>query len=387
MNQQASSSAVFISGCLAMLLFGIAFITLGSLAPALQKDLGIDALTFGTLFSLLPFGILLGSLIFGPFSDRYGYKLVLIGSCILLVGGFEGIAFSDNLTVLRISIFIFGSGGGILNGASNASVADMSTSKAANLSLLGVFFSIGALGMPILVGMMQHQYSYQTILSLIGLLPIGVAVVFAFTTFPSPKQVREIPFRQGADLLKEDLIFLIGIFLACQSSFEGIINNWTTTYLADQFPGESTRGLYALSMYVVGMAAMRLAIGSVLRAVSPSRILMISFLFLLTGSILLHASVNYPLVITGLILLGAGLAGGFPIMLGFVSSRYASLSATAFSVVIGMALLGNMLVNYLLGVVAHHFGIQHLTTFAFTLTALMIILSINVFLKLRLKPV
>ena len=387
MNQQASSSGVFLSGCLAMLLFGIAFITLGSLAPTLQHELAIDALTFGTLFSLLPFGILLGSLIFGPFSDRFGYKIILIASCLLLFAGFEGIALSENLTVLRLSIFVFGCGGGMINGASNAAVADMSSSKAANLSLLGVFFSIGALGMPILVGILQDQYSYQTILSTVGVLPLIVSILFGLTKFPMPKQGHEIPFKQGMGLLKEDFIILTGLFLACQSSFEGIINNWTTTYLTDQLPEESSRALYALSLYVVGMAVMRLAIGSVLRNIASSRIMMLSFLFLLTGSALLHLATNYAFAVTGLILLGAGLAGGFPVMLGFVSERYVSLSATAFSVVIGMALLGNMLVNYLVGLVAHHFGIHHLTTFAFTLSGLMIVLAINVFSKLRLKPV
>jgi MFS transporter, FHS family, glucose/mannose:H+ symporter len=387
MREQSSTSAVFISGCLAMLLFGIAFITLGSLAPALQSDLKIDALTFGTLFSLLPFGILSGSLIFGPFSDRYGYKIILVASCLLLFAGFEGIAFSEDLIVLRISIFIFGFGGGMINGASNAAVADMSTSKAANLSLLGVFFSIGALGMPILVGLLQNQYSYQTILSSVGLVPLVVSVVFGLTSFPRPKHAYGIPLREGIALLNEDVVLLVGFFLACQSSFEGIINNWTTSYLAQELPSDSSKPLYALSMYVIGMAIMRLAIGSVLRNTPPSRIMMISFLFLLAGSTLVHFSSGYGTAITGLILLGAGLAGGFPIMLGFISDRHADLSATAFSVVISMALLGNMLVNYLLGVVAQRFGIQHLTTFAFTLTALMIILSINIFSKLRLKTV
>jgi MFS transporter, FHS family, glucose/mannose:H+ symporter len=254
MNKQGSVGGVFISGCLAMLLFGIAFITLGSLAPALQQDLEIDALTFGTLFSILPFGILLGSLVFGPFSDRFGYKLILIVSCILLFGGFEGIAFSKDLNALGFSIFLFGCGGGIINGASNAAVADISSSKAANLSLLGVFFSIGALGMPLVVAFLQNRYSYQTILSSLGFLPLLVTAIFAFTKFPNPKHAHGIPFRQGANLLKDELILFIGFFLACQSSFEGIINNWTTSYLSEQLQIGSSKPLYALSMYVVGMA-------------------------------------------------------------------------------------------------------------------------------------
>ena len=47
--------------------------------------------------------------------------------------------------------------------------------------------------------------------------------------------------------------------------------------------------------------------------------------------------------LTGFMLLGAGFAGGFPIMLGFVGERYKNLSGTAFSFVLTVALLGNML--------------------------------------------
>src|SRR5688500_4043094 len=117
---------VFFSGCLAMLLFGIALITLGSSAVALQDKFHLDAAGFGALFSILPLGILAGSLLFGPFADRYGYKIILIVSCLCMFAGFQGIAYVSSFSLLKACIFIFGFGGGILNGASNAAVADIS---------------------------------------------------------------------------------------------------------------------------------------------------------------------------------------------------------------------------------------------------------------------
>ena len=73
---------VFITACLGMLFFGITLITLGSLATALQTKFTLDAVDSGTIFSILPFGILTGSFIFGPVGDRYGSRILLAVACV-----------------------------------------------------------------------------------------------------------------------------------------------------------------------------------------------------------------------------------------------------------------------------------------------------------------
>src|SRR5690606_40668966 len=65
------SRLVFIAACLGLLLFGIGLITLGSVATALRDKFDLDEISAGTLFSILPIGILLGSLVFGPLCDKY----------------------------------------------------------------------------------------------------------------------------------------------------------------------------------------------------------------------------------------------------------------------------------------------------------------------------
>ena len=112
-----TSRLVFFCACLGMLLFGISLITLGSVAPALREKFQLDAIASGTLFSILPIGILAGSLLFGPFSDRYEYKVILILSCLFIFAGFQGIAYASSLAMLKICIFLFGFGGGAINGA------------------------------------------------------------------------------------------------------------------------------------------------------------------------------------------------------------------------------------------------------------------------------
>jgi fucose permease len=62
-------------------------------------------------------------------------------------------------------------------------------------------------------------------------------------------------------------------------------------------------------------------------------------------------------------------------MLGLVGSLYSELSGTAFSFVFFIALIGNTLINLLMGFVAQQFGIEHLITFALAETVIMILLT------------
>src|SRR5256885_16396785 len=118
---------VFIAACMGMLLFGIALITLGAVGPDVMAKLKLDNASAGTLFSIFPFGILVGSITFGPIADHFGYKWLLVLSCLGFFLSFEGIAFSDSITPLRFSILLLGIFGGIINGATNAVVADITT--------------------------------------------------------------------------------------------------------------------------------------------------------------------------------------------------------------------------------------------------------------------
>src|ERR687892_273597 len=106
---------VFVASCLGILLFGIGILTLGSLASELKTKYNLDELEAGTLFSILPIGILAGSLFFGPICDRYGYKILMIFNCILMFAGFMGLAYASSTDQLKIFIFLFGAGGGSIN--------------------------------------------------------------------------------------------------------------------------------------------------------------------------------------------------------------------------------------------------------------------------------
>ena len=376
---------VFSSACIGILFFGMAITTLGSVVPDLRERFGLDDRATGVLFAILPIGLLFGSLLFGPFCDRYGYKILLGLACLSMFAGFEGIAFAPTHSILQASIFFFGLGGGAINGATSALVSDISEKdKGANLSLLGVFFAIGALGMPFILGILKGLFSYQTILSIIGVATFLVALLYFSIRFPPAKQVSGQSLVKSLYILKDKTLLLIAFFLFFQSAFEGIINNWTTTYLTQFLTLEPEKALYALSLSVVGMTVMRLLLGSLFRNTAPKYIWAISFFFIFSGLGILWMSTSFYGASAGLILVGAGLAAGFPIMLGVVGHLYKELSGTAFSLVFVIALAGNIIINYLMGLIAQDYGISHLITVGFVEGILMVILCIFILKRTHL---
>src|SRR5690349_21895959 len=91
-----------------MLLFGIVFLSLGSVNNMLAERFALDDLSIGTLTALLPFGILAGSLIFGPIVDRFGYRWMLVGSALLVGAALEGIAAAASEHLVQLCVFAIG---------------------------------------------------------------------------------------------------------------------------------------------------------------------------------------------------------------------------------------------------------------------------------------
>jgi fucose permease len=313
----------------------------------------------GYLLTILPFGILAGSLLFGPIVDSYGYKALLIVCALLVLLGMEGIAYADTMMKLNVSVFLIGFGGGGLNGATNALVADISDeTKGANLSLLGVFYGLGALGMPTVINILKNIISTELIISCVGGFILLVAILFYFVPFPKPKLTQGFPIKDGIKLLKSPALLIAGLFLFFASGLEGLANNWVTSYLEKVRSIESGKALFALSTLAMALTLSRLLLGKILKVFSSHKIFFIGLFIGIVAVVILYAATDYTIILIGIILLGIGMTASFPIMLGYVGELYAKLSGTAFSVVFVIALTGNMIINYSMGVVAQTNGIS-----------------------------
>lgn len=363
MNVKYGFGIVFTAAFLGMLLFGIVITSLGSILPSVIEKYDLDKIQAGSLAAILPAGILLGSVVFGPVVDRYSYRNLFILCTIFIIAGIEGIAFASRLFVLQASFFLIGFGGGAFNGGTSALVADISEERpgkrSANLSLLGVFYGIGALGIPILMAVLSSSWTFEIILQYIGLTIILPLIYFASISYPPAKQKKGIPLKSGLFLIKDKYLVILGLFLFFESAFEGIVSNWTTTFLQHKNTVTAADALYALSIYILSLTLTRVVLSSLLRRIKPLYVLLFSIAAIFMGLVGLLLSDIWIWIVACFILLGIGSASGFPVILGYVGQRYVNLRGTAFSFVFFIAIIGNTLMNYLMGIIAEKSGIDN----------------------------
>lgn len=376
---QPRTNRLFAAACTGMLLFGITMVSLGSILPDIIAKYNLSEIAAGTLTSLLPAGILAGSLLFGPITDRYGYKYLLIICTMFIIISLEGLAFTQNYFLLRVYIVLIGFAGGMINGATNALVNDISSGgKSANLSLLGVFYGIGALGMPALIGLFSAKLTSSVIMAAIGFIMVIPIVYFFLISFPRPKVTQKYPMKESLRMLRDPVLIIMGLFLFFQSGLEGVTTNWTTTYFQSFNMERKDIALFALSGLMLSLTLTRILLGWILRKFPSFLVQFISMCITATGIFVLMFSKEYALSVAGIILLGAGLAAGFPILLGYVGEVYKKLSGTAYSIVFVIALIGNMTINYSMGFIYRYLGIRYLPSLLLFCLAMLLVVFLVV---------
>ncbi len=380
----SSRRVLFTCACLGLLAFGIVLTTLGSVLPSIMERFGIDKAQAGSLFLLMTFGILAGAVVFGPMVDRYGYKGILVAATVLIIIGLEGMAFARSMGMLRAAIVIIGFGGGIINGGTNALVADISSGeRGASLNLLGVFFGVGAVGVPFVLGALTGRFAQSVLIAAMGTLVAVPLIVIATTNFPAPKQPQAFPIAAAGRLFRDPLLLMMGLMLFLESGIEITVGGWTSTFVNEELAVQARNALFILSLYWMGMMLARLALGSVLRRASPFRVLYICMTIALIGAAVLLMTQTVPLAAVGVFMLGVGFAATFPNILGFIGDRYATLSGTAFSLAIAMALVGGMLLPYVTGVLGARYGMRG--SFVIVPVALVILMALLGVLSRRLR--
>jgi fucose permease len=381
-----SRRAVFVCACLALLSFGIVIAMLGSVLPSLLARFGIDKTAGGVLFILMNLGIVAGSIVFGPVVDQRGYKALMLAAAALLLLSLEGIAFAPTIGWLHAAVVVMGFSGGILNGAANAVVADISENqRGADLSLLAVFFGVGAMSVPLVLGALPGRFSPTALIAGVGgslLIPIAL---FAMAHFPAPKQGEGFLLSAASGLLRDGTMLFLGVMLAIQSGMESAVGGWTSTFLQEELGVPERPAVLLLSLYWAGMTLSRLALGVIMRRAAPRTVLYGSLVVVIVSASVLAASESLALAVVSAFLLGAGFGPVFPVILGFIGDRYPTLSGTAFSLAFAMALGGGMFFPYGAGVLGDHRGMRAALAII-PVSALVLVVLLHVVFRGRKEP-
>lgn len=132
--------------------------------------------------SIFLLGLGLSLFIYGPLSDKYGRKpIVIIGLLIAVVSCFS-IVFSAKINMFLFWRFWQGIGLGVGSGIGRTIFADILTGEA--LAIIGSYFStcmsISPLFAPMLGGYLQHFFGWQSNFIVLGIFCLIIAILFAY---------------------------------------------------------------------------------------------------------------------------------------------------------------------------------------------------------------
>jgi Fucose permease len=340
-----NTAAVFVAACAGMAFFGVTMLSLAPILGKLGAAVGDGALALPSTMSI---GIILGTILFGPVVDRFGYKWLLVTGSVLALAGIQGLARFLDLRLLHGAMFCLGLGGGILNGLTNAVVSDIydDDKRGGRLGVLGAFYCIGALLWTLLNYFIPN---YNVPLNAISVVMALFIVFFCLTAFPKAKPSENVSVSKSLGLLKYPALLLFAVVLFFESGFEGCSGSFTVEFFNRTTPMGTKAATLAMTWFTIGMMAGRFPLGAIQRKLKAVGTLYTYLGVALVGVVLYTLCNGATGAYIAMTLIGFGVGATFPVVLGYIGGTFRNQSGTAMSIAIFIALLGQFTFNKLTG--------------------------------------
>jgi MFS transporter, AAHS family, 4-hydroxybenzoate transporter len=154
---------------------------MGFVAPPILQEWNISRPAFGFVISAAAFGLVVGALVAGPWSDRFGRKIVLTTS-VFVFGLFTIIAaFSSNPEEMALLRFLAGMGMGAAMPNATTLLSEYAPLRRRSLMITIMFtgFNLGSAVIGFAAGYMIPIYGWRSVLLLGGIVPLVLVPILA----------------------------------------------------------------------------------------------------------------------------------------------------------------------------------------------------------------
>jgi fucose permease len=348
-------AAAGVIGCLSFLLIGWSGLLIPSLIRSVKDTFDQSDAGIGTFYFVYALVYAAGSLGGGLVTERLGRRTVLSLAATLHGVGFIGFAIAPSWGLFLVAALPAGLGVGGIDGGGNGLVLDLYQSgRGRVLNLLHLFFSLGALTAPLVVGrLVEGGVPWPSIIGATGVAALVLASLFLLVPMPDGRRER-IPRdsaddrgrikRAGARLATP--LILLAVSISCYVAAEVGVSNWLVRFLE---PAPLTVATTALSLFWGG-----LALGRLLGARFADRFDHIRFAAASSAgmSVALVGAILVPSLPVSIALFAlAGIATGpvFPMIIAIGGGRYPERATAVSGFLTSSAVVGSIIYPPIMG--------------------------------------
>jgi FHS family glucose/mannose:H+ symporter-like MFS transporter len=351
--------AAAILGCLGFLLLGWSSLLVPSLIRSIEHDFGQTDAGIGLFYLLNAAAYVTGSLGGGIVTERIGRRRVLTAGALLMALGLVALATVTSWPLFLLAALPFGLGSGAIDGGGNALILDLfAAARGRALNLLHLFFSLGALGSPFIVGqLVESGIPWQAVILGTGIAAIPLATLLAILDMPAGQQDREAggPSAAATGRLALDPFLLalavaIGLYVASEIG----VSNWLVRFLSSAPLGIATT---ALTLFWAGLTLGRLISARVADRFDHTR-------FAAAASVVMAAALVGAVIVPSLsvsvaLFALAGFASGpvYPLIIAIGGERFPGRSAAVGGFLSGTAVVGGLFYPPVMGLMSVTIGL------------------------------
>jgi fucose permease len=354
----ASPRAAGVIGCLTLLVIGWSGLLVPSLIRSIEHDFGQGDAGIGIYYLAWAVAYASGSLGGGVVTERFGRRRILVGACLAHGLGLAILTAVPPWVIVLLSAIPGGFGAGALDGGANGLILDLfQVGRGRALNTLHLFFSIGALSSPLVVGqLVDAGIAWQAIILASAAAVVPLAGFYAVARLPHGRRAR--PDGEGRSWATPIALtwplLTLELAIGCYVAAEVGVSDWLVRFL-DKVPLGTATG--ALSLFWAGLALGRLVSA---RIADRFDHLQFTTVAVTIAGFATFAAVVVPSVSASIVLFGVvGFASGpiFPMIVAIAGDRFPERSAAVGGFMTGAAVVGAVLYPPVMGFMSVNVGL------------------------------
>ena len=356
--QNSKPRLILFIACSMFLAFGMFNAAIGPVLGELAENTGSTLVMVGGVITFLFLGSLAAQLIAGPVTDKIGLRVVVLASLLLVAFGLPAFTNIRSYPLMLALVLVTGFGQGGIDLSANLMVsAAYPKNTTPMLNLLHFFFGLGAFFGPALVGLAIAATGSGMVIHWVAagvFLAIALIVLALRTDKPATQAVETLSAAEakvGKRVYLSPYLWVIGVLILVYVGAEYGLGSWATRYMGLTARMADQNGALVTSAYWGALTIGRLAGAAASRRLSRTRLLAISLIGSLIGTLgLVLSGGSVTPTIIFIVLTGFSFGTVYPTSVAVTVGQFPQQQGKAVGLLAAMGSIGGLTLPWLAGI-------------------------------------